>query len=79
MGPDNVQYDEDGKKTLETFTKKRLDERAKAKKTIQRFTTSINKAIDKNEWQDIYNIASGKDPKPDREEDSGEAGTDPAE
>lgn len=61
LGPDDVKYDDKGAKTDEFFTKKRVDERAKAQGKINKLTNAINKALDKGDYSDVYNLAAGKD------------------
>lgn len=76
LGPDNVTYGEDGKKATETFSKKRIDERAKAKGRITKLTNAINKAL-KGDFGDLFNLASGKpeaaDSSSDNSSDSSDA------
>ncbi len=62
LGPDNQQFDADGKKTGESFSKKRIEERNKTKGKITKLTNAINKALgEKGDFSDVYNLASGKD------------------
>lgn len=53
-------YDEKGTVLTETFSKARIDERAKAQKQIDKMTGAINKALEKGDFGDVYNLASGK-------------------
>ena len=61
LGPDNIFFDGDGKKIDEAFSKKRVEERGKAQGKITKLTNAINKAIDKGDYSDVYNLAAGKD------------------
>lgn len=62
LGKDQKFYNEDGTVDVETFSKARLDERNKKLKQIERLTSAINKAIDKGDMQDVYQLAGGKEP-----------------
>ena len=75
LGADNVSYDDAGKKVSESFSKKRIDERGKANGRIQKLTNAINKALDKNDYSDLYNFASGKDPESSGAGDSEDSGS----
>lgn len=55
-------YDEKGAVISEYFTKARIDERQKSTKKITKMTAAINKALEKGDFSDVYNFASGKEP-----------------
>lgn len=61
LGADNITFDADGKKIGESFSKKRIEERNKTKGRIQKISGAINKALEKGDFGDVYNLSSGKD------------------
>lgn len=56
IGPDQKSFDETGKEISQTFSKGRLDERNKLQKRIDKTTGAINKALEKGEFGDVYNL-----------------------
>lgn len=66
LGPDNLMYDENGKEVLGSYTKKRIDEKNKLTGRIQKLTNIINKALEKAEFNDLYNFVGGKEPADDQ-------------
>jgi hypothetical protein len=59
--PDHTLYGADRKPMSESYTKGRLDEIEKLTRTINKLTNSMEKALKKGEWNDLYNLASGKE------------------
>ena len=59
--PDHTLYGADRKPMSESYTKGRLDEIEKLTKTISKLTNSMEKALTKDDWNDLYNLAGGKD------------------
>jgi hypothetical protein len=59
--PDNVTYDKDRKPVYESYSKARLDEIEKLNKQINKHTNAMEKALTKDDWNDLYNLAGGKD------------------
>lgn len=62
LGADQKTYDEKGGVVATYFSKGRVDERQKAEKKITKMTSAINKALEKGDFSDVYNFASGKEP-----------------
>lgn len=75
--PDQVFYNDKNEVDVAVFSEGRKNERLKKAKLIERLTNAINKAIDKEDMQDVYNLAGGKDP--DRDEDKGTPPSNPPE
>jgi len=75
-GPDVQQFDENGKKTHESFSKARIEQRNKLKGKIAKFTGAITKAYDKDDWSDLFNLAGGKDPGEDKAGSAGASDSD---
>lgn len=71
--PDQIMYDTEGKKVSEGFSKAKLDERNKILAVIKKHDDAINKALEKQDFADVYNLAGGKDSKGSGEEGGGEA------
>ena len=61
--PDVVSYNEKGKPAIENYSKSKLEEIKKAKEKIDRFTKAINKALEKGEFKDVYDIDKQPAPK----------------
>lgn len=59
--PDLVSFDENRAPVSATWSKARLDERDKQVKFIEKLTNALNKALDKGDFGDVYNLATGKD------------------
>ena len=57
--PDNT-FDADGNKVSEYFTKAKIDEKNKLNQNIEKHTKAINKALEKADFGDVYNLSSGK-------------------
>lgn len=64
LGPDVKIYDETGKVTSESYSKARIDERAKVQKKIVSLTEAINKSLDEKEpnFDKLFQSAQGKVP-----------------
>lgn len=58
--PDNTSYDRTGKPVSESFSKARLEDIAKKTKRIEKLKGAINKALEKSDYGDLYQAASGK-------------------
>lgn len=59
--PDNIVYDRTGKPLGEgSYSKARLELIQKGTKKIERLKGAINKALEKSDYGDLYNAASGK-------------------
>lgn len=58
--PDQVTYTKDRKISSEVFSKARLDEIDKITKRKTKLEACVNKALEKDDWSDIFNAASGK-------------------
>lgn len=69
LKPDQISYNEKGEKVAETFSKSKLDERAKLQKNIDKHANAINKALEKAEFGDVYNLSQGK-PTSDEQQDT---------
>lgn len=61
LGPDVETFDEKGERTSQTYSKARTEERKKATDRINKWTNAINKALDKKEFDDVYNLGSVED------------------
>lgn len=61
LGPDVQTFDEKGEKTSESYSKTRVEERKKTQDRINKWTNAINKALDKKEFDDVYNLGSVED------------------
>lgn len=61
LGPDQVNYNPDGSKATEFFSKSRLDEKNKHIGKIDKHTKAITKALDNGDFSDVYNLSQGKD------------------
>jgi len=72
LGPDQVTYNDKGEKATETYSKQRTEERKKLTDKITKYTNTINKALEKGDFKDVYNLANNKggDTKP--SDDQGE-------
>lgn len=60
LGPDSKQYDVTGKEVVANYTKKQLDERGKVQKRLDKLINAINKALEKDDYQDVYQLQNGK-------------------
>jgi len=70
---DQISFDEDGKIVSQTFSKAKKEEKDKLSQKVQKATNAINKALEKGEFGDVYNIdKAGDSQKSDRDEDQGE-------
>ncbi len=76
--PDLVSYNKSGQKTDEMYSKGRLDQIAKARKAVDRLAHALDKALDKGDFGDVYNLSSGKAPADDRTGDTSQDDTSPA-
>jgi DNA-directed RNA polymerase specialized sigma54-like protein len=54
---DQTSFDSEGKKVSETFSKARLEERAKLEKKIAKLSGAITKALEKADFADAYNLS----------------------
>lgn len=68
--PDQISYDEDGKEVSKTYSKAKTEEKDKLNKKIGKFTAAITKALEKDDFNDVYNIdkQTGDNQKPDSDE-----------
>lgn len=76
--PDQKSYDNSGKVLTETYSKGLVDNVAKAKQKVEKHTKAINKALDSNDFGDVYQLASGKDTSDGGKQGSGDATEDAA-
>lgn len=60
---DQVSYNDAGEKVSETFSKAKLEERTKLNGKIIKMTNAINKALEKSDFSDVYNIDKSGDDK----------------
>lgn len=80
LGPDVKTFDEAGAETSSSYSANRSKERKEAKEKITKLTNAINKALEKKDFSDVYNLAQGSSKdgggkgKPETTE--GSAGTD---
>lgn len=58
--PDQQFFDADGKETGASYSKTKVEEKKKLEDRIAKFTNAVNKAVDKGDYGDVYNLASGK-------------------
>lgn len=79
LGEDIVAYDETGKAISKMFSKKRIEERAKNRGRIQKHINAINKALEKNDYSDLNQLAAGKDTAESGTGNSEEASSDSTE
>lgn len=57
--PDQAYMNEKGE-TTQMFSKAQLDKLNQAKKKVDRHANAINKALEKKDFNDVYNLANGK-------------------
>lgn len=60
MKPDLVTYNEDGTVKDQSFSKKLIDEQQKLDKKIDKHTKAINKALENNDYGDLYNLGKSE-------------------
>lgn len=71
--PENT-FDAKGEKISEYFTKAKIEEKNKLQQKIDKYTKAIEKALEKADYGDVYNLEkSGGDPKPSGDTDQSEA------
>lgn len=59
--PKSDRFDEEGKPIGNpSFTKDEVEKRRKLKEQISKCENAINKAIDKQDYADVYNLSTGK-------------------
>lgn len=58
--PDMDFYDEDGTLSASSFSKAKNEEKKKLVEKIAKHTNAINKALDKGEFSDVYNLKNQK-------------------
>lgn len=72
--PDQVQYNEDGSVKDQSYSKAKIEELKKLKQKIEKYTNAINKALDKADYGDVYNLSKANDnQKPGGDESQSEA------
>lgn len=72
--PDQVQYNEDGSVKDQSYSKLKTEELKKLNQKIDKYTNSINKALDKADYGDVYNLdKAGSDQKSGGDADQSEA------
>ena len=54
--PDQVSFDTDGKIISESFSKNKFEEKKKLIERIGKYTNAITKAIEKADFNDVYNL-----------------------
>jgi hypothetical protein len=70
--PQHLHYDDEGKGVGEPhFSKQQADERKKLQDQINKRVNALNKALEKEEWDDVFNLASNKSDSSDK--DKGES------
>jgi hypothetical protein len=72
LGPDLLTFDAEGKRTSEAYSKSRTEERKKTNERIEKLTKSLIKALDNNDYGDLYSLAKEQSPK-DQKESGGES------
>lgn len=55
--PDQVQYNEDGTVKDQSYSKPKTEELKKLKQKIEKYTNAINKALEKADYGDVYNLS----------------------
>jgi hypothetical protein len=70
--PDMVFYNGEGKVASENFSKAKIDERGKLTQQIEKLTKALNKALEQEDFGDVYQLATSNDSKPDKSGDSEE-------
>lgn len=60
LKPDVVTYSDNGDVATSSWTKAKLDEKKKLEERIQKFANAVNKAIDKDDYSDVFNLSAGK-------------------
>lgn len=53
-------YDKDGNVVSEYYTKQKLEERNKLLQKIEKLNKALNKALEKSDYGDLYNLGSGE-------------------
>lgn len=56
--PDIVSYNEDGSVASSTWSKQALDNKGKLEKSIEKMKKAVDKALDTNDYSDVYNYTS---------------------
>lgn len=73
--PDQKSFDEAGKEVSSTFSKNKYEEKKKLTEKITKFENAINKALEKKDFSDVYNLAnSGKSDGNKSDENKGDGG-----
>ncbi len=72
LGPDLYTFDAEGKRTSEAYSKARTEERKKAHERIEKLTKALTKALDNNDYGDLYNLAK-EQPTKDQRDGGGES------
>lgn len=65
LKPDQASYDDKGAQISTWYSKSKKEEREKLEKRINKMKAALNKALDKSEFGDVFNFASGKEVKDD--------------
>lgn len=58
--PDQVAYDEAGKKTGETYSKAVVESRGKVTQKLGKLRKALDKALDEGDFSDVLNLANEK-------------------
>lgn len=58
LKPDVQVFDIEGKVTSESYTKARTEEIKKNKELIEKYERALEKALDKDDYSDVYSIAN---------------------
>lgn len=67
---DQISFDEDGKVVSQTYSKAKKEEKDKLSQKITKAVNAINKALEKGDYGDVYNIdKAGDSQKSDRDGD----------
>lgn len=72
--PDHILYGPNREKLSESYTKGRLDEIEKLVKQIGKLENAMEKALTKDDRNDLYNLAGGKDVNEGGEDKGGDKG-----
>jgi len=60
LTPDQANYDEQGNKVTEYFSKARIEERDKITGKINKSTKALTNALEKKDFSDVFNLAAEK-------------------
>jgi hypothetical protein len=58
LKPDQVVYDKEGTKISEGYSKSVIDQREELTKKTNKLTNALNKALDKDDFNDLYGLVN---------------------